>query len=185
MSLIVATVHWGDQTEEQVQQLRMEVASAKYMQTLYWDKRKSADPASTVIERPAGELLDPATAAQQLAVQQALATGQAPPSPAAVAVASSPGRRSGEPVRAVQKFAARTSTVAPCRNPTRSFVHSLRTSLLTEPSICRVAFDVHGYTGSRRSGRDAGAAGTGAVGRGRFSGKTGCELGNGGGILSD
>ena len=28
------------QTDEQVQKLRMEVASAKYMQTLYWENRK-------------------------------------------------------------------------------------------------------------------------------------------------
>lgn len=53
------------QTEEQVQKLRMEVASAKYMQTLYWENRKFADEASDVLEPPSGPLLDPALAAQQ------------------------------------------------------------------------------------------------------------------------
>lgn len=96
----------------------MEVASAKYMQTLYWDKQKSADPASNVLARPAGELLDPATAAQQLAHQQALATGQASPSPAAVAVASSPGRRSGDAVCFLKcYFGVSAPEDMPCHNP--------------------------------------------------------------------
>ena len=78
----------------------MEVASAKYMQTLYWDRRKSADPASNVLEQPERDFLDPAAAAHHLALQQALATGQAPPSSAAVA--STLGRKSGEPVGVLQ-----------------------------------------------------------------------------------
>ena len=102
-----------------------------------------ADAASDVLERPQGQMLDPSVAAQQLATQQALATGQAPPSPAAVAVASSPGRRSGDPVSQQPAASSQQPEASPsfASSRTLSLQRSILLGCLCSFGVCVCACD--------------------------------------------